>query len=140
MLIAHCGACATMTVGQRVYLQSPPWLQTVLLNAHAWRIGRHRYGSSYRAAVARLLEQEQWAPERIREYQDARTRTIVDLAYRGTAYYRRLLDAAGVRPADIPRVAHLPQLPLLTSDVVRTRGRELMTRRPARGWLHGHTS
>ena len=130
-----------MSVAQAFYLQSPPWAQTVLLNAYGWRIGRHRYGASYRAAVRRLLEQERWPAERVREYQDARVRAIVDIAYRETVYYRRLLDQAGISPADIQGVADLPKLPLLTRDVIRARGSELMTRaHPERGWLHGHTS
>src|SRR6266478_172539 len=130
-----------MSVAQAVYLQSPPWAQTVLLNAYGWRIARHRYGAPYRAAVQRLLEQERWTAERIREYQDARVRAIVHVAYGETTYYRRLLDEAGISPADIQGVADLPKLPLLTRDIVRARGHELMTRpRPGRGWLLGHTS
>jgi len=130
-----------MSLAQAVYLQSPPWAQTVLLNVYGWQIGRHRYGAPYRAAVQRLLEQERWPAERIREYQDARVRDIVRVAYGETTYYRRLLDEAGIAPADIRGVDDLPKLPLLTKDVVRTRGPELMTRsRRGRGWLHGHTS
>jgi len=123
-----------MSVAQAVYLQSPPWAQTVLLNAYGWGIARHRYGASYRAAVQRLLEQERWTAERIREYQDARVRAIVHVAYTETTYYRRLVDEAGISPASIQGVADLPKLPLLTKDIVRARGHELMTRpRPGRG-------
>ena len=130
-----------MSLAQAVYLQAPSWAQTVLLSVYGWQIGRHRYGAPYRAAVQRLLEQERWPAERIREYQDARVRDIVRVAYGETTYYRRLLDAAGISPADIRGVDDLPKLPLLTKDVVRARGPELMTRsRPGRGWLHGHTS
>jgi phenylacetate-CoA ligase len=130
-----------VSIAQAIYLQSPPWAQNVLLSAYGWRIKQHRYSSPYRAAVRSLLEQERWTAERIRAYQDARVRTIVDVAYRETTYYRRLLDERGMSPADIQGIADLPKLPLLTRDIIRARGHELMTRpRPGRGWLHGHTS
>jgi len=130
-----------MSVSQAVYLRSPQWAQTVLLNFHGWRIERHRYGPPYHALVQRLLEQERWSAEQIREYQDARVRAIVQIAYTKTPYYRSLFDEAGISPADVRGVADLPKLPLLTKDVVRARGSELMTNdMPERGWLHGHTS
>src|SRR5712691_8859500 len=124
-----------------LYRHSPRWLQPVLLNAHAWRIGRHRYGHPYRTASAQLLEQERWSRERIRRYQDDRLREVVRIAYERSPYYNEIMTAAGLEPSDVHGVSDLVKLPLLTKQVVRSRARELRTRRkPARGWLEGHTS
>lgn len=130
-----------MNAAELFYHRAPAWLQTVMLNVHAYRIERHRYGASYRAEVDRLRERERWAPERLRAYQDARLRTVIATAYERSPYYRAVMDGAGVYPGDVRGVEDLARLPLLTKPVVRARGRELMTQaRPRRGWLHGHTS
>ena len=126
---------------QKLYESAPAWLQNVLLNAHAARIERHRYGAPYRAVVASLEEQERWPAERMRAYQDDRLRTIVRVAWERSSYYRRVMSDAGLRADDIRGVADLHKLPLLPKEVVRTRPHELNTaQRPQSGWLHGHTS
>ncbi len=130
-----------MGFSETIYCRAPAWSQTLLLNAYAWRIERHRYGQPYRQAVGQLLAQERWPPERLRDYQDARLREIVAVAYGRSPYYRRAFDAAGIRPYQICGVADLPRIPLLTKETVREHRAELLTReRPGQGWLAGHTS
>ena len=53
---------------EQVYRASPGWLQTVLLNVHAWQIERHRYGRPFRAAVDALRAQERWPREKTTEH------------------------------------------------------------------------
>ena len=126
---------------EMLYRRSPVWLQTLLLNAHAMRVERHRYGGRCRAEVARLREHESWSPRQMRDHQDARVRHLVARAYEQSTYYRRLFDEAGVRPTSIRGAADLPRLPLLTKDLVRQHAAEIMTSpQPLAGWLHGHTS
>lgn len=130
-----------MSSAEDVYRKAPVWLQTILLNAYAWRIGRHRYGARYREALAGMRERERWSPERLREWQGERLRHVVRVAWEHTRFYRERMQARGVGPDDIRGLDDLPKLPLLTKQDVRERGSELMTRAtPARGWLHGHTS
>jgi phenylacetate-CoA ligase len=126
---------------QRIYERAPGWLRTLGLNTYAWKIERHRYGAPYRRKVAELLEQERWAPERMRAYQDARVREVVARAYQGSEFYRERMDASGVRPTDVRGVDDLRRLPLLHKDDVRRAGSRMTTASaPRRGWLHGHTS
>lgn len=126
---------------ERIYYRSPVWAQNVLLNAHAFRIARHRYGAAYRAATRTLLEQERWPRERIREYQAERLRAIVAHAYERSPYYRRALERAGVHPSDLREVDDVAKLPLLEKETVRRRGAELVTApRPLPGWISGNTS
>ena len=130
-----------MAHAESLYRQAPIWAQHILLNGYALRRRLHALGGSYREALARLLRQERWEREELREYQDARIRHIVQVAYTRSRYYREVMDAARLRPADIRGVADLPRLPLLTRTVVRERINDLMTsRHPKAGWLHGHTS
>jgi phenylacetate-CoA ligase len=126
---------------ESVYSRSPAWAQTLMLNAHALRIDRHRYGAPYREAVRRLLEQERWERDALDEYQDERIRVVVEAAYARSPYYRSLLDEHGIRPSDIRGRSDLPRLPVLTKDALRSRGAEVCTSsKPRPGWLHGHTS
>lgn len=124
-----------------IYRSSPPWLQTLFLNAYAARIERLRRGKAYQRAVSQLLESQYWSPLRIEEYQDARIRAIVRTAYNKSPYYHRVLSAAGLTASDIRGRTDLTRLPLLTRDVLRKQSAELLTAsRPSRQWSQGHTS
>ena len=130
-----------MASGETIYRKSPIWAQQLLLNSYALKRELHGLGRQYRDALARLQRLERASPEEVRAYQDRRIREIVRVAYARTPYYREVMDARGLRPTDIQGVADLPKLPLLTRTVVRARINDLMTeRKPAAGWVHGHTS
>jgi len=126
---------------EQIYRRCPIWLQNLLLNVYARQIQWHRYGQTYRAAVAALLEQESWPCERLLEYQEERLRRVVQVAYDRSRYYRQVFDREGMHPSDIKSLADLSKVPLLTKDSVREYEADLMTRRaPAPGWIEGHTS
>ena len=131
----------SVSFSESIYQAAPVWMQNVLLNVYASGIERHRYGDACRQAVGRLLERERWDRERLDEFQDARLREIVSLAFARSSYYRDLMAGLGLKPADIRSTRDLQRLPLLPKEVVRERAAELMTEsRPRRDWLHGHTS
>jgi phenylacetate-CoA ligase len=129
-----------MGIAERLYEASPVWLQTLLLNGHAARIERHRYGRRYQQAVAELVALERAGASEMRAYQDRRLRAVVAAAYQAP-YYRELFGGLGIGPADISNVDDLRRLPVLSKEIVRRRARDLLTAKPPqRGWLHGHTS
>ena len=112
-----------------------------MLNVFALKIEQHRYGNRCRIAVEHLRAQERWTRHDLEAFQDARIRHIVAAAYNHSRYYREVMDARGVSPADIRGVKDLTQLPILTKEIARARGADLLTSdTPRRGWLHGHTS
>jgi phenylacetate-CoA ligase len=53
-----------------------------------------------------------FGPDRIRAYQDARVRRLVEHAWHRIPYYHRLMEAAGLRPADIRTRADLARFPV----------------------------
>lgn len=76
--------------------------------------------------LRRFFEKSQWLPpEEIRPYQEAQLRCIVNQAYHHVPYYRRLFDESGLRPRDVRKIEHLPRLPLLSRETVRTKYGEL---------------
>jgi len=125
---------------ETLYRHSPPWLQTLLLNLHAARINRHRYGGRFRAALDRFMEMDSWDRGPVRAFQNGLLRSVVQTAYEQTQYYRQVFDDAGLRPADIRTVGDLRHLPILSKETVRSRGADLLAGEPRRSWLQGHTS
>ncbi len=55
----------------------------------------------------------------LRKLQDERLTQLVNRLYHQTPFYRRQLDAAGIRPADIRGVADLPRLPFTKKEDLR---------------------
>ena len=53
-----------------------------------------------------------FSPDRIRAYQDARVRRLVEHAWDRIPYYRRLMEAAGLRPSDVCTRAALARFPV----------------------------
>jgi phenylacetate-CoA ligase len=70
---------------------------------------------------SRFLEPEIEAASRptLTRLQEARLREQVGHAYRGSPFYRRKLDGAGVKPADVTMLADLARLPFTTKDELR---------------------
>jgi phenylacetate-CoA ligase len=78
---------------------------------------------------AGFLQRPFLAPERVRAYQDARVRGLVDHAWRNVAFYRRRFEAAGIRPEEIGGGADLARLPILTKAELRAcRDGEMLAR------------
>jgi len=59
------------------------------------------------------------APDALRTLQEARLREAVDRAYRGSRFFRRRFDAAGVGPGDVTSLDDLPRLPLFRKADLR---------------------
>jgi phenylacetate-CoA ligase len=68
-------------------------------------------------------------------------RALVEHAYDTVPYYHEVMQARGLTPADVQRVADLPKLPILTKQNVReSAGRLRSVRFDCRHLVHGHTS
>lgn len=76
-----------------------------------------------------LRESQWWPAQRLRELQDQKLRALVGTVYEDVPYYRQVMDANSVRPADIRGVKDLAKLPLLTSELIFRSGPEGMLNR-----------
>ena len=129
-----------MGLGDRIYQASPNWLQTFLLNAYAGRLRLRRSGRQFRAISTEWDRSERWPPDRLREFQDARVRGLVQYAYERVPFYRRHWDEHGVRVSQVQGVADLAQLPVVTKTHVRAAGDDMLRDASRNGLFHGHTS
>ncbi|MDW8316994.1 MAG: hypothetical protein RMN53_03975 [Anaerolineae bacterium] len=69
--------------------------------------------------LAELERSQWWPPERLRALQEEKLRRLVRHAYHQVPLYRRLWEAAGVRPEDIRTLDDLPRLPLVDKPTLR---------------------
>jgi phenylacetate-CoA ligase len=71
------------------------------------------------------LQRSQWFDRtRLERLQSRKLREIVQHAYRGVPYYRRLFDEAGLRPEDIRRPEDLVRVPVSTKADLQRAGIE----------------
>ncbi len=79
-------------------------------------------------------------PEELRERNEGRFLEIFRKVYFRSEYYRRLCLAEGVKSADeIQHLEDIIKLPILTKDMLKAHGKELLTR-SKRGLMKNHTS
>lgn len=74
---------------------------------------------------------EYWNPvletlpaERMREFQFAKFKRVVDWVYAKSPLYKRKFDAAGFKPGDLARWEDIARVPLLTKDDYRCQGKD----------------
>lgn len=74
------------------------------------------------AEFASLLLHRRWSAERTRAHRDERIRTLVAHAYENVPYYRRMMDARGLKPQQIRSARDLEALPVTTKKDLRAAG------------------
>lgn len=126
---------------EAVYRSLPAPLRRAAFNLQAFRLARHRYSQSYRAANVFLQRSEAYDATELRNYQDERLRLLVEHAYTRSRHYRESFDEIGLRPGEIRGVADLYKIPILErASVQAAPGRFMTADKPRRGWISGKTS
>ncbi len=107
-------------------------IRTAFAGVYGWQpYGRH----------AAFLEESQWWPhERLVELQNNKLQKLIAHAYACVPFYRRRMDAAGVRPENVRSSADLAALPVLTKQDIQIYGDELLAQNVDRSSLReNHT-
>ncbi len=86
------------------------------LPLHTWKITRRT-----RDLYLQLKQSERASRSELDGLQAQKLTRLLQHAYSHVRYYREVMDAAGIHPADIPSPADLGRMPLLTKDTVRKR-------------------
>ncbi len=103
---------------KNLWEHTPPWLKSILgrglsLMPVPWLLGKH-----FRANQKWLRDAQWWSAERAREYQLDRLRSIIELAYERTTYYRGVFDRAGFHPGDLRSLEDMNRLPTIDKATV----------------------
>jgi phenylacetate-CoA ligase len=77
---------------------------------------------------AGLLHRKTWSRERLDDLRRAKLRRLLYHAYEHVPYYRRLMDQAGVKPAEIREPSDLSRLPVTTKNDLRMAGEDCLTK------------
>jgi len=111
---------------RRVLDRLPPEVRQAVGTLGAWVPRPLLYGTAFRRVQARLAATERLPAAELEAWRDARLRELVANAYARVPYYRRVMDARGVRPEHVRGAADLGLLPLLTKGDVRDHAEELL--------------
>lgn len=123
-----------------LYARLPVWAQNVACSLAGLRMRRERYNRTFRQALAFLERSQWWSLAEQRAYQDERLRQVLSHAYETVPYYREVMDARRLKPADFRSAADLPKLPILDKPTLRQRLPDLISRTwPARRLVRSHT-
>jgi phenylacetate-CoA ligase len=93
-----------------------------------WDVRSRRDGFGLTHAIRFLEESERWDRARLDALRDQKLVRLVTHAWDTSPGYRRLMEEAGVAPADVRGLADLPRLPVLTKELLRERAAELRFR------------
>jgi phenylacetate-CoA ligase len=80
------------------------------------------------AILRELRASERWPRERVEALQWDRLRAVLQAAYDHTPYWREVLDAHSVRPADVRSWDDFRRLPLLEKATLRARREDMVWR------------
>lgn len=95
----------------------------------------------YRIYKNLLMESQYWPQERLDGYVLTHLRRTLIRAWQGTEFYRSQFREAGFDPrTDLRSASDISKLPVLTKDVVRSRGQSLVDKRFLLGSVVAHTS
>lgn len=121
------------------YRRSPAFIQDALVSAHGaarvMRSGRH-----LKHLLSELMHSQWLSQEDFAELQRRRLSLLIRHCHETVPYYREVMRERGLTPDDVRTPEDLPKLPLLTKEIVRARGKELLSEGPVKGELHWSTS
>jgi len=100
-----------------------PILARTMFHLQERLLGRRSFG-----ILADLKRSEHWPPEQRKALQMERLRGVLAAAYEHTPYWREVMDAHGIHPADIHSVEDLRRFPLLEKATIRARREEMVWR------------
>ena len=88
-------------------------------------------GKRFRQQVAFAEQSQWWSIEQVREYQLSNVRTLCEIAYSKTQYYRKAFDAAGFLPSELKGLEDLASLPTTDRDALLDSWQEMCTVDPS---------
>lgn len=76
----------------------------------------------------KYLNKTQWLKsDELKQIQETNLRKMVFHAYNNVPYYRKLFNEKSLKPSDIKTVDDLSKIPILTKDIIREHGPELVS-------------
>lgn len=80
-----------------------------------------------------LMESQYWSHKNILEYQLKKLKLLVHHAYNNTRYYKSVFDSIRLKPEDIRSLEDMNYIPILTKQVVKENGSDLLAQNNSYG-------
>src|SRR5437870_1213747 len=123
-----------------LYSRLPVWSQNVACTLAGFRMKRERYNKRFWKSLDFLQQSQKWSLAEQQAYQDEQLRGVIKHAYETVPYYREVMEARRLVPADIRCTGDLSMLPVLDKKTIRERFADLISRGwPRKRQVVGHT-
>lgn len=130
-----------MGLEEAIYQRMPGAGRTLLMNLHAMRIHRHRYGRQLDCLANEFERLSTASRDEIESYQRQRLSSVLKQARDNVPYYRAIFgDSLDSDLAPKNSLEFLGVLPVLRKETLRAHAADLTSKGARSGWLHGHTS
>lgn len=106
---------------EKIYSNSPVWLQQVGMTAYGAMWKRRRFGKWFQEELPHFVEREAFTELQWREYQTRKIRELLCFAYEVVPHYRQQFGNVGVSKKDLEtfQLSELASLPILEKDTIR---------------------
>lgn len=130
-----------MSFLDKIYLSSPIFMQTLMLNTKALELYFERYGRKFNKVYEEFQKNQSLSLAEMENYQASRLRKLVHHAYETVPFYNKRFKFHGIRPQDIESVEDIKKLPILTKADINTNFNDMLsTTVSSRQIRTGHTS
>jgi phenylacetate-CoA ligase len=104
---------------EETYYHLPSVLRSAMVNFYGYFLSRNRFGWKYKKYFE-FFKKTQWqSPEEIKQFQMAKLKEIMGIAYQKVPYYRKLFSEYGLTAGDFHTFDDLKKLPILTKEIIR---------------------
>lgn len=125
----------------KIYDRLPVALQNIVCTMEGVRVKKKKYGTLTKKYLPDFIERDNWSYAQKCAYRDKQIQKMVEHCYYHVPYYHNLFDKRGIDYKDIKTLDDLRLLPILTKDIVRDHGKELIADNVSeRNCYHMHTS
>jgi phenylacetate-CoA ligase len=108
-----------------LYLNSPIWMQQIMVAVFGRNWQRRRYSSQFEMLLIEFKARDNWLENQFKSYQEEKLGQIIRKAGR-SPYYRGIFASYGISP-DKYSPDNLSRLPLLSKETLRVKGNTLLT-------------
>jgi phenylacetate-CoA ligase len=112
----------------KIYQDSPVWLQQILVAIYGYWWFQRRFGEPFHRLVVEFKEREHWSLEQFLAYQEFQLDRIISSAW-NSPYYKEVFSDSGVTKQTSSWEV-LKSVPVLTKETLRTRPKDLLTQEP----------
>lgn len=129
-----------MKIAEKLYFQSPPLLQNILISAYGYKLYQKRYTGLYHELRKELENIKELSAPKIKAFQDERLHHMVAYCANQIPYYQKLFAEYGIGSNDITTVQDLKKLPILKKQTILDQSHNFRPKDAQKPFMVQHTS